>query len=228
MSKKSRRLAQISPSQVATTVAPEISTGEAIISATQIPVAVLDEKEAAPRELSPIEELAKTIPSEIVATKEDKSTVRMNSTDTSMIKNTVVVPDVVVPEPVSQSVLFIRDYINDYLKYLSSTQHKNVHTSIKKFQRIINYAVKMQNDVPVLEEVYKFFKNERKKILRPDTALQGIHLLPSADREKIQHAYTLFLTVTAPGKTNPINYQFASKVFGTGNFLSFIMDKVKK
>ena len=227
MSKKSRRLSQISPSQVANTIAPEISTGEAIISATQIPVAVLDEKEAAPRELSPLEELAKTIPSEVVETKEDKFTVKMNSSNTLMVKNETI-SDVVVPEPKSQSVIFVTDYINDYLKYLSSTQHKNVHTSIKKFQRIINYAVKMQNDTKVLEEVYKFFKNERKKILRPDTALQGIHLLPSSDREKIQHAYTLFLTVTAPGKTNPINYQFASKVFGNGNFLSFIMDKAKK
>ena len=226
MSKKSRRLSQISPSQVANTIAPEISTGEAIISATQIPVAVLDEKEAAPKELSPLEELAKTIPSEVVETKEDKFTVKMNSSNTLVVKNETI-SDVVVPEPKSQSVIFVTDYINDYLKYLSSTQHKNVHTSIKKFQRIINYAVKMQNDTKVLEEVYKFFKNERKKILRPDTALQGIHLHPSSDREKIQHAYTLFLTVTAPGKTNPINYQFASKIFGTGNFLNFIMEKAK-
>lgn len=224
MSKKSRRLSQMSPSQVASTIAPEVSTGEAIMSATQLSTNIIEEPKAV--EKDPVEML-NNITVEPVILKENKSTVKMNSSDSFMVKNDTVT-DVVVPEPVSQSVLFVTDYINDYLKYLSSTQHKNVHTSIKKFQRIINYAVKMQNDVKVLEEVYKFFKNERKKILRPDTALQGIHLLPSSDREKIQHAYTLFLTVTAPGKTSPINYQFAAKIFGTGNFLSFIMDKAKK
>ena len=224
MSKKSRRLSQMSPSQVASTIAPEVSTGEAIMSATQFSTNIIEEPKVV--EKDPVEML-NNITVEPVILKEDKSTVKMNSSDSFMVKNDTVT-NVVVPEPVSQSVLFVTDYINDYLKYLSSTQHKNVHTSIKKFQRIINYAVKMQNDVKVLEEVYKFFKNERKKILRPDTALQGIHLLPSSDREKIQHAYTLFLTVTAPGKTSPINYQFAAKIFGTGNFLSFIMDKAKK
>lgn len=224
MSKKSRRLSQMSPSQVASTIAPEVSTGEAIMSATQLSTNIIEEPKVV--EKDPVEML-NNITVEPVILKENKSTVKMNSSDSFMVKNDTVT-DVIVPEPVSQSVLFVTDYINDYLKYLSSTQHKNVHTSIKKFQRIINYAVKMQNDVKVLEEVYKFFKNERKKILRPDTALQGIHLLPSSDREKIQHAYTLFLTVTAPGKTSPINYQFAAKIFGTGNFLSFIMDKAKK
>ena len=225
MSKKSRKLSQISPSQVVSTIAPEVSTGEAIMSATQLTTNISEEIRTAPV-------VSKTVVTEItnvpimedIVYKEDKSTVKLNTNDNNMI---VSEEDKVQTKQVSQPVMFVTDYINDYLKYLSSTQHKNVHTSIKKFQRIINYAVKMQNNTDVLEEVYKFFKTERKKILRPDTALQGIHLLPSADREKIQHAYTLFLTVTAPGKTNPINYQFASKIFGTGNFLNFIMEKAK-
>lgn len=128
---------------------------------------------------------------------------------------------------VSQSVLFARQYINNYLAYVSQKEFKSINKSITLFRNIINYVLNHQ-EMGVIEEVYQFFRKHRKSLLSPTEALQGIETLPVAQQEKLQQVYALFYHISGVvgNKAKKLDLDYAAKYVGDGNLIAFIAKKM--
>ena len=202
MSNKKNKVRTITPTELVSKVADP----DTVISTSNIRVTTNQEIKE-----EPVEEL---VQEEVVENK----TIKLANT-----KSTVVMAQdkVSTAKTVSQSVLFIRNYIDGYLNYVNGTGVKNVKESITKFARIVTYILSHQED-EVLDEVYAFFKKNRKSILTPDIALQGIYYLSANQQDKIQQVYTLFDHITATRKAKKLDMDYASSILGTGNLIAYI------
>ena len=175
---------------------------------------------------SPIIEVKEEIEEPVVETVEEvkvsKPVVLANA------KTEIVTPVVKDPsKQVSQSVLFIRQYINNYLAYVSQKEFQSIDKSISLFRNIINYVLNHQ-EMSVIEEVYQFFRKNRKSLLSPTKALQGIETLPVAQQEKLQQVYALFYHISgvAGNKARKLDLDYAAKYVGDGNLIAFIAKKM--
>lgn len=183
--------------------------------------------------ITPVELTTKTTTEPVISTPKirvinqvkDESIVEPEETKTIKLaesKSEVVVPVVEKKtEVVSSSVTFIRSYISNYLDYVNGPGIKNAKESITRFARIVTYVFSHQDD-DVLDEVFNFFKQNRKSILSPDVALQGIYYLSANQQEKIQQFYTLFEHIATARKAKKLDLDYASSVLGTGNIISYV------
>lgn len=121
----------------------------------------------------------------------------------------------------------VKERIEKYLTYSDSIGQKKAVEIIELFQDIIQAAIHAQDDRTALDEVFTFFKKNRKKLLHPDTALKGIQYLQHARREKLQIAYMLLWEVSSPTTTVPISFEKASRVLGSQGLVSYLQEKVK-
>ena len=201
-----RKLNRISPTELVKTVVPE-TTQENIITTV---------------ESTPIIELI------------DQSISQNNSIPTTKVNKPIKLasnPVEVITSPTKnnttpQSVLFIREYIKNYLDYPNQPGFKSVKENINRLRNIMVYVINHQEDA-VLDEVYKFFKQNRKQILSPELALQGIHLVPLNQQEKIQQIYMLFWQITGnSGKVPRLDLDYATNILGSGNLVSYISKRM--
>lgn len=211
MSTNKKKIRAITPVELANKVSPSnesISTSNIRVVNTFPPITeVVDESATAPKE--DVQEKPKTI-----KLAESKSSIIIPPT--SKNNTTKMVP---------QAVVFIRNYIDAYLDYVNGTGVKNAKESITRFARIITYTLSHQED-EVLDEVFAFFKKNRKSILAPDVALQGIYYLSANQQDKIQQVYTLFEHIASTRKAKKLDLDYASTVLGTGNIISYIAKRM--
>ena len=161
-------------------------------------------------------------PKEVVTHKEEPKGIKLADSKTEII---VPVSDNKQTKMISPSVAFIRNYISGYLDYITGPGVKNAKDSISKFSRIVTYVLSHQED-EVLDEVFNFFKKNRKDILTPDTALHGIYYLSANQQDKIQQVYTLFEHITATRRAKKLDLDYASSVLGTGNLISYVAKRM--
>jgi len=111
-------------------------------------------------------------------------------------------------------------YIKDHIKrYLDLCKEGNLHKTtqdisakVRSFQNILEYALN-NPEKEVLDEVYKFFHQNKDQILDPRFALQGVHRLQRPIRERIETMYTLFRSITNDYKGKN-NYEVARQILG--------------
>lgn len=189
-------------------------------------------------QVSPTEEVLSTSTIRVVQTHtsevkdESIQSIEIKKEEPKTIKLVESKSDIIVPtsktnttKMVPQSVVFIRNYIDAYLEYVTNTGIKNAKESITRFARIITYILSHQED-EVLDEVFTFFKKHRKNILSPDIALQGIYYLSANQQDKIQQVYTLFEHISATRKAKKLDLDYASTVLGTGNIISYVAKRM--
>ena len=204
------RTKTMSPTQLVNKITPEENKTISINRVVTPPIIEVKEE---------VEEITVEIP-EVKNT--TKPVVLANS------KTEIVTPIHKEGKQVPQSVVFIRQYINNYLSYVSQKEFKSINKSITLFRNIISYVLNHQ-EIAVIEEVYQFFRKHRKSILSPTEALQGIETLPVAQQEKLQQVYTLFYHISGVvgNKAKKLDLDYASKYLGDGNLISFIAKKMQ-
>lgn len=144
-------------------------------------------------------------------------------------KADTVIPVAKNKEYVPESIMLVRQHIENYISFVSSKTHKSnaKTTSVNLLKNIILYVIGKQ-EIPIIEEVFKFFVKYRSTLLAPEIALRGIDNIPSAQQEKIQQAYTLLYHVSSitGTKAKKLDIEYAAKFLGDGNFISYIAKKM--
>lgn len=128
---------------------------------------------------------------------------------------------------VPTEVQFIRSYIKNYLDLYNAPRIADRKNLMKLFSRIMIYAISNQHQVSVLNELSRFFKDNKNKILSCENALQGITTLAPNIKEKVQVAYTLMYALVTRSK-DPLNYNYASDVLGNTGFVSYVKSRMPK
>ncbi len=168
--------------------------------------------------VEPIVHTAET-PKERISVTTMKPTVTTAKTTTTSTENmTTVVPT---------EVQFIRSYIKNYLDMYNTPRMADRKNLMKLFSRVMIYAINNQNQVSVLNELTRFFKDNKNKILSCENALQGITSLTPNIKEKVQVAYTLMYALVTRSK-EPLNYSYASDVLGNTGFVSYVKSRMPK
>lgn len=168
--------------------------------------------------VEPIVHTAET-PKERISVTTMKPTVTTAKTTTTSAENmTTVVPT---------EVQFIRSYIKNYLDMYNTPRMADRKNLMKLFSRVMIYAINNQNQVSVLNELTRFFKDNKNKILSCENALQGITSLTPNIKEKVQVAYTLMYALVTRSK-EPLNYSYASDVLGNTGFVSYVKSRMPK
>ena len=166
--------------------------------------------------VEPIVHTAET-PKERISVTTMKPTVTTAKTTTTSAENmTTVVPT---------EVQFIRSYIKNYLDMYNTPRMADRKNLMKLFSRVMIYAINNQNQVSVLNELTRFFKDNKNKILSCENALQGITSLTPNIKEKVQVAYTLMYALVTRSK-EPLNYSYASDVLGNTGFVSYVKSRM--
>ena len=150
--------------------------------------------------------------------------IKSKKIDSVVIKNT---DDADEYKVVSQDVLFIRNYIDNYKKLLNKKSSDKSQV-IKAFVQLISYAVNNQHKVPVLNELLKFFRENRNGILSETVALQGITSISENMREKVRITYGLLVATVDGIKSSSIDFSYASSILGNNGFVAFIRSRMKK
>ena len=168
--------------------------------------------------VEPIVHTAET-PKERISVTTMKPTVTTAKTTTTSAENmTTVVPT---------EVQFIRSYIKNYLDMYNTPRMADRKNLMKLFSRVMIYAINNQNQVSVLNELTRFFKDNINKILSCENALKGITSLTPNIKEKVQVAYTLMYALVTRSK-EPLNYSYASDVLGNTGFVSYVKSRMPK
>lgn len=124
-------------------------------------------------------------------------------------------------------VQFIRSYIKNYLDLYNAPRTADRKNLMKLFSRVMIYAINNQSQTGVLNELLRFFKDNKNKILSCENALQGIITLTPNIKEKVQVAYTLMYALATRSK-EPLNYSYASDVLGNTGFVSYVKARMPK
>lgn len=168
--------------------------------------------------VEPIVHTTETSKERISVTTMKPTVTTAKTTATSAENMTTVVPT---------EVQFIRSYIKNYLDMYNAPRTADRKNLMKLFSRVMIYAINNQSQVGVLNELSRFFKDNKNKILSCENALQGIVTLTPSIKEKVQVAYTLMYALATRSK-EPLNYSYASDVLGNTGFVSYVKSRMPK
>ena len=173
------------------------------------------------------EEVVEVVKASVV--EEVKPTTVVRTIPLANSKADTVIPVAKNKEYVPESIMLIRQHIDNYVTAVSSKVHRSNAkvTNVNLLKNILLFVISKQ-DIVVIEEVYRFFKKYRNTLLSPELALKGIDAVPAQTQEKIQQAYTLFYHVSGASgnKAKKLDIEYAAKFLGDGNLIAYIAKKM--
>lgn len=175
-------------------------------------------------EVKPEEVVEAPVVEETVATEEQKEepVVPIVVAET---KNETVVQSAPAQDNLPLQVKFLKAYIDEYKKCISQPIPDTTKCN-ETFEKLMRHAIKNQDTMAVIEELYSFFMEKKAVLLKPSMVLAGIPSAKRGIREKIQIAYMLMYELVS-GSKGPFDFEYAAKILEGTGYVNFIRSRIR-